>query len=468
MINKICAMFSSAKGQKVILAAKKIIAELNIDLGKGVLVGFSGGPDSVMLLSLLCEMSNSVRPFKIIAVHINHCIRGDEALRDENFARDFSNMLGIEFESFEIDVPKIAHERSLSLEEAARIERYSKFSEILSGRKDVGYIAVGHNSTDNLETVIFNMMRGAGTRGMSGIRPCRDNIFRPLLGVSKNDIKELLDRFAIPYVVDGTNGSVEYTRNFIRHEIVPKLSHLAHEPENMVGKMCGRLRKDDEYITEVAKKIVRSRTKIGREELVALHSAVLSRVLRIMASDAGTEVFSTHIDKIGSLLETDNFSYSVNRGVFVCERGVCGFTREMKRATDYRYDIRVGVTDIPQHSARVFLADEAFEKSSLNVYKFSIQANLASAIIVGELYIRPKKDGDTIFYGGHTRKLKKMFCDAKIPPSIRFDIPILCDDRGVVWVPGFGVRDDGGNTHLNIAIASYDSENRFRFGNEFR
>ena len=94
-------------------------------------------------------------------------------------------------------------------------------------------------------------------------------------------------------------------------------------------------------------------------------------------------------------------------------------------------------------NADFVISNEKVDKSYLNIYKISIQANLSSAIISGSLYLRPKKDGDTVYYGGMTHKLKKLFCDSKIPPSKRSLIPILCDDKGVVWVPGFGVRDDG-------------------------
>jgi tRNA(Ile)-lysidine synthase len=120
-----------------------------------------------------------------------------------------------------------------------------------------------------------------------------------------------------------------------------------------------------------------------------------------------------------------------------------------EEAVDFLYKISTGENRMDDFSAVLTLSDKKTDKISLNVYKISIQADLSSAIILGDLYIRPKRDGDSVFYGGCTHKLKKLYNDKKIPPSKRNLIPVLCDDKGVVWVPGFGVRDDGGKAEDN-------------------
>jgi tRNA(Ile)-lysidine synthetase-like protein len=135
--------------------------------------------------------------------------------------------------------------------------------------------------------------------------------------------------------------------------------------------------------------------------------------------------------------------YSLYEDVkFICERGVCSVGK-IADSEDYHIEVSEGVTPVIPFNADFILSKEKNDKYYLNVYKKSIQANLSSAIIKGSLYLRPKKDGDTVYYGGMTHKLKKLFNDKKIPLSVRKTLPILCDDRGVVWVPGFGVRDDG-------------------------
>ena len=147
----------------------------------GVLVGLSGGADSVMLLLFLAEKRRSEGDFPLLAVHINHMIRGDEADRDEDFSRKLCADLGVEFISLKIDVPALAKEKGIGLELAAREARYSAFDRIIKEKGNIHSIAVAHNATDNIETVIFNLSRGTGLRGASGIAPSRDNILRPLI-----------------------------------------------------------------------------------------------------------------------------------------------------------------------------------------------------------------------------------------------------------------------------------------------
>ena len=178
MIERLDLLFNSKMGKAVYENAVRIIKEYSMDemLSRGVLIGFSGGPDSVMLLLFLIKYSETGNVGKILAVHVNHMIRGDEASRDESFSKCFCEKLGVEFCSVQRNIPSIASENSQSIEETARNVRYSVFEEILRSRSDVSCIAVAHNSTDNFETVLLNMMRGAGSKGMAGIPPVRGNI----------------------------------------------------------------------------------------------------------------------------------------------------------------------------------------------------------------------------------------------------------------------------------------------------
>ena len=188
-------LFGSEKGRHIFSEFLRISREFSMTekIKNGVIVGFSGGADSVMLLCLLTKYARDMGYPMPVAVHLNHCIRGAEADRDEEFSAEFSSSLGVEFLSFHRDIPALAKELSKGLEETARIARYSIFDDIIQSRNDICAVAIAHNSTDNLETLIFNMMRGAGTRGLSGISPTRGNIIRPLLYCSKADIVSALD-----------------------------------------------------------------------------------------------------------------------------------------------------------------------------------------------------------------------------------------------------------------------------------
>ena len=329
--------------------------------------------------------------------------------------------------------------------------------------------------SDNAETVIFNILRGSGSRGASGIPPVRDRIVRPLIKISKSEILSASDKFGIPYVTDSTNLSEDYTRNYIRQKIIPPLTRIANDPERMIDRFSDNMRADDDYISGVAEEFVASHSIIRNTDLKALHYSVFARVLAIMAEKVGASISYRISSDIHSLLEKDNFSYSVIGGAtFVCERGECRIGLDYGEGFDFCFDVKEGITDLSPLNAMIILSRSKNEETYINVYKNSIQANLSSAIINGSLYLRSKKDGDTVYYGGMTHKIKKLFSDAKIPRSKRGLIPILCDDSGVVWVPGFGVRDDGvakdkrEDYFVTLAINTEASDERLYSGSEFR
>lgn len=440
-------IFSS--DDRIYRAASSALDEFNMldKIKSGVLVGLSGGADSVMLLCFLLEYRRREGlDFPILACHVNHCIRGEEADRDEEFCRDLCEWLKVEFVSEKYDVLFHAKRFKLSVEEAARDVRYYLFQRIIRGRNDINTIAVAHNMSDSAETVVFNILRGGGARGAGGIPPVRDNIVRPLIKVTKADITSFLDGVGVPYVTDSTNLSDEYSRNYIRQRIIPSFERLNSNPEAMLSRFSDIMRSDEDFIRSCALDFINSHSEITNTDLLGLHSAVYARILAIMADRANASISYRIASDIRSLLSKNNFSYSlIGSATFVCEQGRCRVTRNIGNKIDYCFSVEKGINSLSPLNAELVLSDEKINKNCSNVYKISIQANLSSAIINGSLYVRPKNDGDTVYYGGMTHKLKKLFSDRKIPPSKRRLIPILCDDSGVLWVPGFGVRDDGVN-----------------------
>jgi tRNA(Ile)-lysidine synthetase-like protein len=176
------------------------------------------------------------------------------------------------------------------------------------------------------------------------------------------------------------------------------------------------------------------------DELLGLHPAVRARVYKKMA---GMAISGEICAKLSELLQKRNFSYSIGSGLtFVCELGVCSVHSDTEKTAEYKYYVNEGKNEISEYSLDFLLTRTAPDNSFSNVYKISIQADLSSAIIDGGLYLRPRRDGDTIRYGNMTRKIKTLYSDAKIPRSKRALLPLLCDNVGVVWAPGFGVRED--------------------------
>ena len=413
---------------------------------KGVLLGLSGGADSVLLLCFLKEYQRREnKEFPLLAVHINHGIRGDEANNDEEFSRQLSESLGVEFESFKIDVPSMSAEYGTGLEETARNARYSIFRNIIKSREDICAIAVAHNATDNAETVIMNMLRGSGINGMCGIKPVRDNVIRPLIKISKREIKLLLDESGISYVTDSTNFYSDYSRNYVRNEILPLFERLSADPESAITKLTENLRLDLEYLSAQTDEFIENRCseKILASELSELHPSIKAKVLsRIIYDNCGEYPEEKHISAISQLLKSENFRYSLPGSKdFICQRGVCAFIDKSYENSISKqiFSLNRGENKISGTNLTVYVGE--VDKSFLNVYNFSIQAHISSDIIDGGLKMRFKSDGDAYKYNGITHKLKKVFNDRNIPPTERDFIPIICDSNGIVVVPGMSERD---------------------------
>ena len=447
-------VFSTELGKKIYASALRAIDDYGMmdHIKRGVLVGLSGGADSVMLLLLLLKIKGTLCDFSIRAVHINHMIRGDEADRDELFSKELCRSLGVSFHSVRIDVPAISKKQAMGLEEAARKARYDVFNDIIASNNSLSTVAVAHNATDNLETVLFNMMRGAGLAGIAGIPPVRDNIVRPLIYSSKQDITSALCESGIRFVTDSTNADNDYSRNYIRNEIIPRLSHLAGDPSCMAARMCKNLRDDNEYICSVADSFLAENMCEGRIEYKALLSMPKPIFYRVLVKmiERFTDVMpqTVHVEAVYSLLSGANFMYSLPGKIkFICENGLCYIGNDIsEESPEYCVRLHSGVNEIPGYSTVVIISDDKNLECYSNIYKISIQAQIHSDIIDNGLSVRNRQDGDSYIYGGMTRKLKKLFNDHKIPPSKRQHVPVIFDNNGIVWVPGFSVSDRARST----------------------
>jgi len=458
-------LFDSELGRSVESKVRKAVFENGMLtlLKGGIAVGFSGGADSVLLLIILRKMQKELG-FTLKALHVNHMIRGNSADSDEAFSKEFADALLIEYGSLRIDVPAFAKENKLGIEEAARKIRYDYFEKVISEDTRLSAIATAHNSTDNLETFIFNLMRGSGTLGLSGIAPVRDNIIRPLIYVSKEDVLNLLTSAQIPFVTDETNFSVEYTRNYIRHEILPKFKRLTPHPEDMSTKAISNLRSDAEYLSSVAESFYCSNVENGKisvSKLWELHPSVFARVIRIMCKKHGSPMpEKVHIDKIFELIKKGgSFEVDIPGNVSFSSKNSFCYIDSKKTANNshtFEYMLKEGFNEIPELNIGIAATSDPGIDFSSNVYKISIQVNLRSAIIIGGLSVRTRKDGDSYYYGGMTRKVKKLFCDKKIPIDVRNKTPIITDEKGIVWIPGFGVRDDFPENKTNKWITIYE------------
>lgn len=220
--------------------------------GDGVVVGLSGGPDSVFLLYALHTLQARMG-FTLRAVHVHHGIRGAEADRDEAFSAELCAKLAVPFQAVHVAAPAYAAQQGLSLEEAARILRYEALE---TARQQLttptAWIAVAHHLDDQAETVLHNLVRGAGLRGLAGMENRRNHVIRPLLSIKREDILKWLEQNNILYVTDSTNADPHYTRNRIRSTVLPELREINPEASAHIAHSAALLREADAYFHALA------------------------------------------------------------------------------------------------------------------------------------------------------------------------------------------------------------------------
>ena len=415
---------------------------------EGAIVGFSGGADSSALLHFLKDKCAC-----LVAVHINHMIRGAEADRDEAFCKSVCEAYGVDLLTFKIDVPTLAMERHKGLEETAREERYRVFKEILRNNSKYRCIVTAHNANDNAETVIFNLARGTGVNGLCGIKPVSGDVFRPLINSTRSDIiKYCLDN-NIKYVEDSTNQDTDYTRNRIRHRILPELLEINSGFLASCIRLGEILRRDEEYISREALSVVSGLTngQLPREMAMGLDRAVLSRVIKGM-SQRNLE-FST-VNSCLSLIDRWKTGKMINiEGglTFKLERDYCIFIKtELTKRTEFCVPLVEGVNEIGD-TGMVVCFGCTFDKRG---YHQDGSVCLNAEAVVGSLYARNRYEGDKVKSGGMTKRLKRILSDRHIPSHKRDILPVICDELGVLTIPGIvardGAYDKSGKIKINI------------------
>ncbi len=273
-----------------------------LEKGDNIIVGLSGGADSVCLLLLLIEYNKreSDNTLRLVAVHYNHCIRGAEADADELFCEKLCNSLGVEFVARRGDVPSYAENHKMSVEEAARSLRYECFDSVARELfcDEAGgcslKIAVAHNLDDRIETVLHNIARGTALEGLKGIAYSRGHIVRPILDLSRKETEAVCNEFGISYRTDSTNNEDTYTRNKIRNRILPYLNEaFGGDFSSGLLSLSELASEDNEYIkmqaekhyAAVSEKLADGTVKINGTEFRKLHPVIAKRVVRIALSE---------------------------------------------------------------------------------------------------------------------------------------------------------------------------------------
>ncbi len=403
-----------------------------IDKGvKSVAVGFSGGADSVCLLDILSKIKED---YGIIlkAVHVNHNIRGQEALRDELFVKDFCKKRGIELLVFSVDVPSLAKERKLSLEQCGRQVRYECFE-----KAGCDAVAVAHTLSDSIETFLFNLARGTGAKGLGGISPKREpSVIRPLIECTRQEIEAYCEESSLQYVTDSTNLSDDYTRNHIRHRLVPAFEKINTDFEASFHRAMCSIREQDAFIEKCALSLLGESAAEKGHKIALLQkadNAVLKKSILFMLKDNMQKPpEAKHIDAVFSLIKEGKGKIELAKDLYILAEGdIIAFIRNKNNASQWKCEPCNGVAKTPYGT--FILAETAkVTADSFDGDRVSSEGLCFSSRYPGDCFTDKKR--------GVTKSLKKLFNEMKIPVHERNAVAVLHDGENVVWIENIGVN----------------------------
>ena len=422
-----------------------------------LLLALSGGADSCALLYMLLEYcAEHGTPLSV--AHVDHGIRGEEAKRDADFCCALAKRHGLPFYLLNADVPALAKQNGRSVEEEARAVRYDFFEQVMQ-RESIPLLVTAHNADDNAETVLFRISRGTTARGLSGIPSVRALSFgavvRPLLDMTKAEILAYCEENAIDFVNDCTNECTLYARNRIRHHVLPELRAVNDGVAQNINRLSRSLRAEEDFWREQVEVFLAAnadKKTLCVSPLLSLHEALGKRVLATFLETNGIEPSFTTIELVFSLARAakPHASLDFAGGTISYENGMLVANRPLPQKADYLVPVQKEMTSLLDGEFCLIREDpsaDGVHQMCQNIYKKSTTTKISSATINGSLFVRPRREGDTILTGGMHKKVKKLFCEKKIPLPLRDRLPILCDDDGIVWIPLVALRDGvGGDT----------------------
>ena len=403
--------------------------------GMKVCVCLSGGADSSVLLYTMLQLKDELK-ITLSACHFNHGIRGEEAQRDHAFCKRLCQDYGIPFFDCTVDLPALQRSCGLSMEELARNKRYEWFESL---RKEHGIhrFATAHHMSDNAETVLFHAIRGTTVAGLAGIPAVRDAYIRPFLEITKEEILSFAKENDIPFVVDSTNLSTDYTRNYLRHTVFPALERVNPSVRESLSRLSRYATEDQTYMESLLPPFAQSQD--GSALPPALLRRLVSRNHQIVT---GSGLCYQHLDTIMEAVYSGISTLLTVPGGYEClvSEGSFSFRKSL------REPMPILEPGILTEEERLLCGGKlmiSFKKSISPkfVYNLSTEILLSSKGIYGMIRYRPRMPGDRLCLRNVNRSVKKLMSESKVPVSIRDMLPVFYDDRGVLAIPFVGVAD---------------------------
>ena len=413
--------------------------------GDRIAVGVSGGADSVALLRFLAAL----RPqfgWDLVVCHIHHGLRGAEADRDECFVRALAEQLGLPCAVSRIDAAALALRDHISVEEAGRMARYAFFAQTA---EEGGRIATAHTLDDSIETVLMNLVRGTGLRGLCGIPRIRGNIVRPLLDCTRAEVEDYLGALGQPYCTDSTNLTDDYTRNRIRHDILPRLCALNPNFPGAMARMLPRLAAQqaltDCLAAQSAQQLHAACGGLSRQGLSALPEPVCDRLLLRLLEQNRLPVSAAAVERMTETLRTGGkLDLAARSWFFVAQGDLAAVIYAPPGGIPPvpvplpQEETPVILPFSPQKSLKLTLCNKIVantsEKFNISLLKYAIDCDK----IKGYSFMRTRRPGDTFIVGKKQLSLGEAWAAAGIPALLRPALMVLADEQGVLWAEGIG------------------------------
>ena len=413
--------------------------------GDRIAVGVSGGADSVALLRFLAAL----RPqfgWDLVVCHIHHGLRGAEADRDECFVRALAEQLGLPCAVSRIDAAALALRDHISVEEAGRTARYAFFAQTAG---EGGRIATAHTLDDSIETVLMNLVRGTGLRGLCGIPRIRGNIVRPLLDCTRAEVEDYLGALGQPYCTDSTNLTDDYTRNRIRHDILPRLCALNPNFPGAMARMLPRLAAQqaltDCLAAQSAQQLPAACGGRSRQGLSALPEPVCDRLLLRLLEQNRLPVSAAAVERMTETLRTGGkLDLAARSWFFVAQGDLAAVIYAPPGGIPPvpvplpQEETPVILPFSPQKSLKLTLCNKIVantsEKFNISLLKYAIDCDK----IKRYSFMRTRRPGDTFIVGKKQLSLGEAWAAAGIPALLRPALMVLADEQGVLWAEGIG------------------------------
>lgn len=399
-----------------------------------VVVALSGGADSMALLNVLYALRDDYG-ITLEACHVNHGIRGETADRDEAFVRSECEKLGIKLHLLNTDIPSIAKEKGIGLEECGRQVRYEFFASLGDC-----LVATAHTLSDRCETLLLNETRGTSLKGLCSIPAVRGNIIRPLIDCTREEIEAYCAENKIDFVTDETNFDSVYSRNRIRLQVIPELKKINPSFEKAVSRLIACASEDENYFEEVTEATVLQAKKGDGYDAVLiknLHPAVRKRVLAFIIKErTGLTPELVHLKLVEGILDGGKTEIIGNTVICVINGKICINPPEID-TEEWEYDF----SDLSAALPFGKVTAEIFNRNDLPPKHIVHNKVLDYDSIVGKCVIRNRRAGDRMRIAGSscTKTLKKHFNEKHLEG--RSNILILADELGILWVQGLGCAD---------------------------